>query len=55
MITIPGYTITETIHESLKTIVYRGYREENQQPVILKIPKAEFPPPRRNNSFQARI
>ncbi|MFB8791092.1 MAG: hypothetical protein U7123_20140 [Potamolinea sp.] len=43
MITIPGYTITETIHESVKTIVYRGYREENEQPVILKIPKAEFP------------
>lgn len=43
MITIPGYTITETIHESVKTIVYRGYRDENEQPVILKITKAEFP------------
>ncbi len=36
MFTILGYQITETIHTSNKTRVYRGYHEADRQPVILK-------------------
>lgn len=45
--TIPGYDITEIIHESLNTIVYRGVSQATQEPaqesVILKVVKAEYP------------
>ncbi len=39
---IPGYELTEIIHDGFNTIVYRGKTVE-QQPVILKILKAEYP------------
>jgi predicted ATPase/signal transduction histidine kinase/tRNA A-37 threonylcarbamoyl transferase component Bud32 len=41
--TIPGYDITEVIHESLNTIVYQGVSQVAQEPVILKVLKAEYP------------
>jgi serine/threonine protein kinase len=45
MITIPGYQITEQIYTSLKTQVYRGYREADQWPVVFKLLRAEYPLP----------
>jgi predicted ATPase/signal transduction histidine kinase len=36
VLSIPGYQITETIHTGTKTLVYRGYREQDQCPVIFK-------------------
>ncbi|MEP7190013.1 MAG: AAA family ATPase [Roseiflexaceae bacterium] len=45
MITIPGYHITEHIYASFKTHVYRGYREDNQLPVVFKLLRAEYPLP----------
>lgn len=43
MIILSGYTITETIYEGNKTVVYRGIRERDRQPVILKMIKDEYP------------
>ncbi len=43
MIILPGYTIAETIYEGDRTVVYRGIRERDRQPVILKMIKDEYP------------
>jgi predicted ATPase/GAF domain-containing protein/tRNA A-37 threonylcarbamoyl transferase component Bud32 len=43
MIVLLGYKIHEKVYEGVKTIVYRGESEREQQPVIIKIPKAQFP------------
>ncbi len=45
MITLSGYKITETIHESNRTIVYCGYRTADNQMVVLKTHKTEYPSP----------
>ena len=43
MIILPGYNITEIIYEGLRTVVYRGIRENDRQPVIVKTIKDEYP------------
>ncbi len=43
MITIPGYHILELIYESSKTLVYRGICQTDQQSVIIKVLKSEYP------------
>ena len=43
MLTIPGYQITAEIHHGAKTTVYRGYREPDGCPVILKTLSADYP------------
>lgn len=40
---IPGYRLTEVIHEGIKTIIYRGIFLANKEPVILKVLKEEYP------------
>ncbi|WP_425217658.1 trifunctional serine/threonine-protein kinase/ATP-binding protein/sensor histidine kinase, partial [Tumidithrix helvetica] len=45
MIEIPGYKINSLVYESDLSIVYRGNRQDDFQPVILKILKSEYPPP----------
>ncbi|GAA6618604.1 protein kinase domain-containing protein [Scytonema sp. NUACC26] len=40
---IPGYDLTEIIHEGSHTVIYRGLSLKNQQRVILKILKADDP------------
>jgi len=45
MITIPAYQINEQIYESAKSRVYRGYRAEDQLPVVLKVLREEHPQP----------
>jgi predicted ATPase/signal transduction histidine kinase len=52
MITIPGYYITEQISESSKTHVYRGYREDNQLPVVFKLLRSEYPLPEELARYQ---
>ena len=42
---LPGYRISEQIYESAGTLVYRAKRETDNQPVILKILKGEYPSP----------
>ncbi|MGC9505988.1 trifunctional serine/threonine-protein kinase/ATP-binding protein/sensor histidine kinase, partial [Baaleninema sp.] len=43
MMSISGYQIVEEIDRSAKTVVYRGYRQHDQRPVILKTPRADYP------------
>ncbi|MEP0754833.1 AAA family ATPase [Trichocoleus sp. Lan] len=43
MLKIPGYTITSKIYEGTKTVVYRGYRHHDEQPVIVKSLWQEYP------------
>ncbi|MGB3650359.1 MAG: AAA family ATPase [Rivularia sp. (in: cyanobacteria)] len=40
---VPGYDITEVIYEGINTTIYRGTSYLNQQKVILKILKEDYP------------
>ncbi|HEY9836368.1 MAG TPA: hypothetical protein V6D27_05685, partial [Vampirovibrionales bacterium] len=40
---IPGYAQIQEIQSGLRTVIYRAYSKRTQQPVIIKILKAEFP------------
>lgn len=42
-LTVPGYDLTEIIHEGDNTVIYRGTAQPDTQPVILKILKADYP------------
>ena len=42
-IAIPGYFILEEIYHGSKTVVYRAVREADQQPVVIKLLKREYP------------
>ncbi|NET06263.1 MAG: AAA family ATPase [Symploca sp. SIO2B6] len=42
---IPGYQNLHLIYNSTHSLVYRGQREDNHQPVILKILKPDYPQP----------
>ncbi|BAY83364.1 serine/threonine protein kinase with two-component sensor domain [Calothrix parasitica NIES-267] len=41
MVVITGYEILEQIYESSNSVVYRGRREEDNQPIILKVLKQD--------------
>ena len=43
MIDLPGYEIDQKIYEGLKTAVYRGTSNRQEQSVIIKVLKAEYP------------
>ncbi|EDN68518.1 hypothetical protein BGP_3295 [Beggiatoa sp. PS] len=45
MLTLTGYRITESLHESANSFIYRAIREKDNQPIVLKILKQEYPPP----------
>jgi predicted ATPase/signal transduction histidine kinase/tRNA A-37 threonylcarbamoyl transferase component Bud32 len=45
MITFPNYQIIKPIYESDNSVVYRAIRKENNQPVILKMLKENYPTP----------
>ncbi len=49
---ISGYHLTEQIYESNNSYVYRGHREVDDVPVILKILNDEFPSPERVARFR---
>ncbi len=40
---IPGYQILALIYESANSLVYRGRRDRDNQPVVLKLLKHEYP------------
>jgi predicted ATPase/signal transduction histidine kinase len=42
-VNIAGYDIGEEIYNSSRTLVYRGYRQIDQQPVIIKLLKNPYP------------
>ncbi|MCC5636738.1 AAA family ATPase [Nostoc sp. CHAB 5844] len=41
--TIPGYQLTEQLYAGSRTVVYRGIRETDQQPVVIKFLNREYP------------
>jgi predicted ATPase/signal transduction histidine kinase len=40
---IPGYQITEKLHDSSRTLVYRAIQVNNSQPVVIKLLRQEYP------------
>ena len=50
--TISGCVVAEKIHESRHTLVYRGRRESDDLPVILKILQPEYPTPEERLGFR---
>ncbi|KAF3886376.1 MULTISPECIES: trifunctional serine/threonine-protein kinase/ATP-binding protein/sensor histidine kinase [Nostocales] len=42
-ITIPGYQVSEQIYNGSRTLVYRGYRETDFLPVVIKLLKNPYP------------
>ncbi len=40
---VPGYRLDDLLHSSSRTIVYRGIREHDQMPVVLKLLKNPYP------------
>ncbi|MBW4523385.1 MAG: AAA family ATPase [Scytolyngbya sp. HA4215-MV1] len=45
MLSLPGYCITSCIYESANSLVYRGIRERDQQPLVFKVLKPHYPTP----------
>ena len=45
MLTLPNYQIGSQIYESLNSLVYRGIQKKDNQPVILKMLKQDYPTP----------
>ena len=45
MLILPNYKIGSQIYESINSLVYRGLRTTDNQPVILKVLKQDYPTP----------
>ena len=43
VITLTGYQITETLYGSSRSLVYRGLRESDQIPVVIKLFNTDYP------------
>ncbi|MEG4488584.1 AAA family ATPase [Microcoleus sp. D2_18a_B4] len=42
-ISIPGYRAIEQLYSGARTFVYRGFSESDNQPVVIKLLKSEYP------------
>ncbi|MEH2078248.1 MAG: AAA family ATPase [Nostoc sp.] len=42
-VNIPGYKVSEELYDGSRTIVYRGYRETDSLPVVIKLLKNPYP------------
>ncbi|MEH2076908.1 MAG: AAA family ATPase [Nostoc sp.] len=43
LVNIPGYHISEELYNGSRTLVYRGYRETDSLPVVIKLLKNPYP------------
>ncbi|MDZ7991409.1 MAG: AAA family ATPase [Nostoc sp. EfeVER01] len=43
LVNIPGYKVSEELYNGSRTIVYRGYRETDSLPVVIKLLKNPYP------------
>ncbi|WP_392531673.1 AAA family ATPase [Nostoc sp. C117] len=43
IVSIPGYQISEQLYNGSRTLVYRGYREADSLPVVIKLLKNPYP------------
>ncbi|MEQ8753152.1 MAG: AAA family ATPase [Coleofasciculus sp. G1-WW12-02] len=53
MIVLPGYQILAKIYESSNSLVYRGIRQLDTQPVILKVLKSDYPTSEELNRYKS--
>lgn len=42
-VSIPGYKVSEQLYNGSRTLVYRGYRETDSLPVVIKLLKNPYP------------
>ncbi|MCG8619618.1 MAG: diguanylate cyclase [Desulfobacterales bacterium] len=49
---IPGYRITHTLYTSKNSIIYRGVRQQDATPVILKVLNSQYPSPESRARFR---
>lgn len=42
-VSISGYHVSEQLYNGSRTLVYRGYKEQNLQPVVIKLLKNPYP------------
>jgi predicted ATPase/serine phosphatase RsbU (regulator of sigma subunit)/tRNA A-37 threonylcarbamoyl transferase component Bud32 len=52
MLILPNYQILNQIYESANSLIYRGIRNEDNQPVILKVLKEDYPSPEELARYQ---
>ncbi|HHB93205.1 MAG TPA: GAF domain-containing protein [Thioploca sp.] len=52
MLNLANYQITEQIYESVNSIIYRGIKNEDNKPVILKMLKQDYPTSTELNRYQ---
>ncbi len=52
MLKVPGYELIEQLHSGIETLVYKGLRQNDQKPVILKILKQSFNDSRNSSRFK---
>jgi histidine kinase len=52
MITVPGYEVMAKLYESSRSLLYRGQRNSDQMPVVLKMLRQEYPSPDAIARFQ---
>ncbi|MEH2265420.1 AAA family ATPase [Nostoc sp.] len=43
LVPIPGYHVSEELYNGSRTLVYRGYREADKKPVVIKLLKNPYP------------
>ncbi len=43
LVTIPGYKVNEQLYNGSRTLVYRGYRETDSLPIVIKLLKNAYP------------
>ncbi len=52
MFTLKGFHLSEKLYESKKSVVYRGVRESDKLPVVVKFLRAEYPLPEELDLFE---
>ncbi|MBF0101434.1 MAG: serine/threonine-protein kinase PknK, partial [Desulfobacterales bacterium] len=52
MITLSGYTITERLYESNRSVVWRGIRDTDRLPIVFKLLRDEYPSPEKIGRFR---
>ncbi|MEH2282628.1 MAG: AAA family ATPase [Nostoc sp.] len=43
LVNIPGYKVSEELYNGSRTVVYRGYRETDSLPIVIKLLKNPYP------------
>jgi len=46
MLTLGDYTVGERIYEGSDIVIYRGHRNADGEPVVIKVPRSDIPAPR---------